>query len=62
MQPEFLVLLQGYDETFAQDIHANSSYIFRDLVWGKKFRRMYFQEAGHTVLELDWINELEEEV
>jgi hypothetical protein len=32
------------------------------LVWGKKFRRMYFQEAGHTVLELDWINELEEEV
>ncbi|MEQ8707227.1 MAG: ion channel [Phaeodactylibacter sp.] len=61
MQPEFLVLLQGYDETFAQDIHANSSYIFPDLTWGKKFRRMYFQEDGHTVLELDWIDELEEE-
>lgn len=61
MQPEFLVLLQGYDETFAQDIHANSSYIYKDLVWGKKFRRMYFPESGYTVLELDWIDELEEE-
>lgn len=61
MQPEFLVLLQGYDETFAQDIHANSSYISKNIVWGKKFRRMYFPEDGHTVLELDWIDELEEE-
>lgn len=62
MRPEFLVLLQGYDETFAQDVHANSSYVFKDLVWGKKFRRMYFPEEGHTILELDWIDELEEEV
>ncbi|NRA48674.1 MAG: ion transporter [Phaeodactylibacter sp.] len=59
MQPEFLVLLQGYDETFAQDVHANSSYIYKDLVWDKKFKRMYFPENGQTVLELDWIDELE---
>lgn len=61
MQPEFLVLLQGYDETFAQDVHANSSYVYKDIAWRKKFRRMYFAEGGHTVLELDWIDELEEE-
>jgi inward rectifier potassium channel len=59
VQPEFLVLMQGYDETFAQDVHANSSYTFSDMVWNKKFVRMYHTDGDRTVLDLGKIDELE---
>lgn len=59
LKPEFLVLLQGYDETFAQDIHANSSYTYADIVWNKKFVRMYESNEAHTLLHLDKIDELQ---
>lgn len=58
MEPEFLALLQGFDETFAQDVHANSSYLSRDVVWGQQFERMYWPEEGYTVLDLSRLDEL----
>ena len=61
---EVLTLIEGYDETFAQSVHASNSYTHEELVWNARFEMMYRTEAGTTLLELDRIDEhtlLEEE-
>lgn len=38
---EFLILLNGFEETFSQNVHARSSYKSTEVVWGAKFRSMF---------------------
>jgi inward rectifier potassium channel len=38
---EFLVLLQGFDETFSQTVHTRSSYIAKEIECGARFVSMY---------------------
>ena len=38
---EFLVLLNGFDETFSQNVHTRSSYKAEEIVWGAKFRSTF---------------------
>jgi inward rectifier potassium channel len=38
---EFLVLLNGFDETFSQTVHTRSSYKAAEIVWGAKFKSMF---------------------
>lgn len=57
LNAEFLILLKGYDDTFAQTVHARYSYKPEDLVWGAKFEPMYYtDEEGKTVVEIDKID------
>ncbi len=56
---EFMVLVKGYDETFAQEVHANSSYIASEVVWNARFRRMFHDEKEKTILDLDLIDDIE---
>lgn len=60
MQAEFLILIEGHDETFAQTVHTNSSYTCREMLYDVRFQPMYFTKGGRTVLELDRISEVEE--
>ena len=54
---EFLVIIKGYDDTFAQTVHSRYSYKCEDLIWGAKFDPMYYtDERGMTVVEIDKID------
>lgn len=55
---EILIMIQGYDDTFAQNVHTNSSYSCHEIEWGAKFASMYHAQNGHTVLELDKLDTL----
>lgn len=55
---EIIIQVEGFDETFAQNIHMNSSYTANDLVADKQFVPMYYAENGKTILELDKIHEV----
>ena len=58
LNAEFLILLKGYDETFAQTVHARYSYKAEDLIWGAKFEPMYYtDEEGVTVVEIDKVDQ-----
>lgn len=47
---EFLILLTGIDETFAQTVHARSSYRADELIWGAKFKNVYrYDHDGHIL-------------
>lgn len=41
MEPEFLVLLSGVDETWEQVVHARTSYAVTDVAWGARFTDIY---------------------
>jgi len=50
-QAEFLILLNGFDETFSQTVHTRSSYAADEVVWGAKFRSVFnpSRDGGETV-------------
>lgn len=60
MDAEFLILLKGFDDTFAQVVHSRSSYKYDEIIWGAKFISVYGKaDDGRTIIELDRINEFE---
>ncbi len=38
---EFIIMLTGIDELFAQSVHSRMSYKHDELIWGAKFRDMF---------------------
>ena len=54
---EFIVQISGYDETYARQVYAHTSYRAECLVWGARYQPMYFPgENGETNLHLDRID------
>ena len=56
---EFLVLLNGFDETFSQNVHARSSYRADEVVWGARFRSTFNPPNPDGTLSVD-IRKLDE--
>ncbi len=58
---EILVLLSGYDETFAQQVHTRSSYKADEVVWNARFKNIFNAnaEAGDVTLEVQRVHEYE---
>lgn len=44
--PEILILLNGFDETFSQVVHTRSSYRAEEVVWGARFRSVFVPAPG----------------
>jgi len=57
--PEVVCLITADDETFAQTVHARSSYDKTDIVWGGRFRDMYLPEADRVTIDLGRLNDFE---
>lgn len=56
---EFLVLLNGFEETFSQTVHTRSSYKAAEVVWGARFRSMFNPTDEEGVISVD-IRKLDE--
>ena len=50
---EFLILLSGTDETFAQVVHARSSYVASEVVYGARFASLFGPEGDDARLSID---------
>jgi inward rectifier potassium channel len=56
-----LVLLSGIDETFAQTVHARSSYRADEIVWNRRFRSIFVVEDGGSLsVDISRLHEIEE--
>lgn len=59
MNAEFLVMIKAYDESYNQPIHDNSSYTWKEIHSGAKFKPMYTTLGkGPTKLYLDELNDV----
>jgi inward rectifier potassium channel len=52
-EAEFLILISGIDETFAQTVHARSSYKPEEIIVGKKFANIYNPLARDGTISID---------
>lgn len=50
---EFLVLLAGVDETFAQTVHSRTSYLADEVVFGARFKDMFARKPNDGSLMVD---------
>ena len=56
---ELLILVQGFDDTFSQVVHARYSYRHDEILWGAKFvPAFHVDPEGALVLEIDHIHDL----
>lgn len=57
---EFLILLKGFDDAFAQIVHSRSSYKYDEITWNAKFINIFVTSPeGVPTIELDKISEYE---
>lgn len=58
---ELYVQVNGFDNIFSNMVLHRSSYTFKEIIWGAKFKSMYHESAdgNTTILELDKLNEFE---
>jgi inward rectifier potassium channel len=61
LQAEVLILVEGFDETFSQTVHARYSYRHEEIAWGARFLpAFHFDEHGDMVLNGDRLDEIEQ--
>jgi inward rectifier potassium channel len=56
---EFLILIQGFDDTFSQVVHSRYSYRHDEMIWGAKFVPAFkVDPQGDLIVEVNRIDEL----
>jgi inward rectifier potassium channel len=59
LQPEVMILIKAYDDTFSQTVLARRSYTFPEFVLGARFAPAFHADpAGDIVLDLPRVSEL----
>jgi inward rectifier potassium channel len=51
-EPEIVCLITADDETFAQTVHARTSYDAGDIAWGARFGDMYLADVDHVAIDM----------
>ena len=57
--PEFICHISADDETFAQRVHAKTSYDKSDIVWGARFRDMYLSDTDRVAIDLERLHDFD---
>ena len=52
-EAEILILLNGFDETFSQNVHTRSSYKADEIIWGARFSPMFDAPHADGTLSVD---------
>ena len=58
---ELFVLVSGFDQVFSNTVMQRTSYTFKELIWGARFKPMYreSEDGSTTILELHKLNAIE---
>lgn len=58
---EFMILIKAFDDTFAQTVHARTSYKQNEVVMGAKFVKIIqIGNDGRSIIQLDRLSEYED--
>jgi inward rectifier potassium channel len=59
-EPEFMILIKAFDDTFSQSVHSRSSYSIDEIIWGARFKNIYIQSPkGITTVDMGMFHETE---
>lgn len=57
--PEFIIMIKAFDETFSQTVYSRSSYKAGEIKWGEKFIYVIEQESDGIIVDVGRIDETE---
>jgi inward rectifier potassium channel len=59
---EFLCIISAMDETFAQIVHARTSFKAEEVVWGAKFKNIFLppDDRGRIAVDIERIDEYDQ--
>ena len=61
LQAEVLILIKGFDETFAQEVVSRYSYTYDEIFWGSGFAQAFHVDStGHLILNVDRVGTLKD--
>jgi inward rectifier potassium channel len=49
-EPEILILIKGFDDTFSQVVHSRFSYTVDEIIWNAKFIRAFNNEDNGNII------------
>jgi inward rectifier potassium channel len=49
-EPEILILIKGFDDTFSQVVHSRFSYALDEIIWNAKFIRAFNNENDGNII------------
>ena len=59
-EPEILILIKGFDDTFSQVVHSRYSYTAGEIIWNAKFIRAFNnKENGDIIFKIEDIHKFE---
>ena len=59
-EPEILILIKGFDDTFSQVVHSRFSYTASEIIWNAKFIRAFNnEENGEIIFNIEDIHKFE---
>ncbi|MEZ4416081.1 MAG: ion channel [Gemmatimonadota bacterium] len=58
-EPEVVCVVSAQDETFAQMVHAKTSFDGTEIIWGARFRDMYLPASDRVSIDLNRLSEIE---
>ena len=58
-EPEIVCVITADDETFAQTVHARTSYDRTDVVWGARFGDMYLADRDHVAIDMNRLHDFD---
>lgn len=62
MHPEFLVLVNGFDEIYSERTRARKSYVINDIIWNKNFATIFrSREDGKVEMDVRHLNNVVDE-
>jgi inward rectifier potassium channel len=56
---EVIVVIKAFDETFSQSVYSRSSYKFKELKWGEKFKYLMAHKDGRLTIDISGISTTE---
>jgi inward rectifier potassium channel len=56
---EFMVLMNGINNTLSQNVHSRTSFKYYDVVWDAKFSPIFNNQKGKAVIAVDKIGSFE---
>lgn len=56
---EVVVMIKGFDETYARTVSVNASYTCDEILWSQRYLPMYSEENGKVILDLHKLSHTE---
>lgn len=58
-ETEIMILIKGFDDSFAQTVHSRYSYIASEIIWNAKFVPMQSNQGHMTIVDLAKLSDYE---